>query len=42
MMIYFKNLSKTLNQRSFDFELFQKVRAAIKIQKINNYLILNF
>jgi hypothetical protein len=41
MMIYFRNLSKTLNQRSFDFEFFQKARVITKIEiKINNYFIL--
>jgi hypothetical protein len=30
MMIYFINISKTLNQRSFDFDFFQKNRIIIK------------
>ncbi len=40
---FFKKISKTLNQRSFDFEFFQKARAIVsKINQINNYFILIF
>jgi hypothetical protein len=36
----FLNLSKTLNQRSFDFGFFQKAKVVIKKRnQINNYLI---
>ncbi len=39
--IYFRNLSKTLNQRSFDSDFFQKARAiAKKRNQIDNYFIL--
>jgi hypothetical protein len=39
--IYFKNLSNTLSQRSFDSEIFQKARAVLKKRnQINNYLLL--
>jgi len=42
MMIYFRNLSKTLNQRFFYFEFFQKAKAVVKKRdQINNYLIFN-
>ncbi len=30
MMIYFRNLSKIFNQRSFDFEFFQKASVDVK------------
>jgi hypothetical protein len=40
MMIYFRDLSKTLNQRSFDFEFFQKAKVVVKKRnQINNSLI---
>jgi hypothetical protein len=29
MMIYFRNISKTLNWRSFDFEFFEKARVIV-------------
>jgi hypothetical protein len=29
-MIYFRGFSKTFNQRSFDFEFFQKAKDVIK------------
>jgi len=39
--IYSRNLSKTLNQRSFDSEFFQKARTIVKKKnQIDNYFIL--
>ncbi len=40
--IYFRNLSKTLNHRSFDFNFFQKARAVIKKRNQINKLFFNF
>jgi hypothetical protein len=41
MMIYFRNLSKTLNLKSFDFEFFQKAKTILeKRNQINKFFIL--
>jgi hypothetical protein len=38
MMIYFRNISKTLNQRSFEFDFFQKNRIFIKKNSNQEFL----
>ncbi len=40
--IYFRNLSKSLNQRSFDSDFFLKSRAVIKINLKNKLFIFLF